>query len=186
MEESSDRSKFRSLVLSWPAAAVAVVLFQAVLSFGFRPGADLTTCTLIPYFLLLAFATGVASVNAVRRTLGQRPFWVFLAVGYGLWALDQWFWIYYELGLHRKIPDSSIADPALFLHVVPILAALVTRPDLGQISRRRSQITLNFLLVLLFGSSSMPFWSSPFNSYPGTPRSTVCVTTSSISRKTSL
>jgi len=37
-------------------------------------------------------------LNAVERTQGRRVFWVFIAAGYGLWALDQWIYVYYFEG----------------------------------------------------------------------------------------
>jgi hypothetical protein len=43
-------------------------------------------------------ATGFAMLNAVERTQGRRVFWVFIAAGYGLWALDQWIYVYYFEG----------------------------------------------------------------------------------------
>ena len=167
MPRLANRSRLRSAILSWPAALATVVVIQAVLSFGSKPGIALSTYTLIPYFLLLVLATGVASVNAVQRTLAQRPFWAFLAVGYGLWALDSWLWVYRELVLHQKIPDSSVADPVLFLHVIPFLAALATRPELGQASLRRQQTTLNFLLMLFFWVFLYAFLVFPFQFLPG-------------------
>ena len=51
---------------------------------------------------------------------------MFLTIAYGLWALDQCLTLYYELGRHIEAPDSSIADPALFLHIVPLMAAVAT------------------------------------------------------------
>jgi two-component system cell cycle sensor histidine kinase/response regulator CckA len=165
-EQLMGRFRLRSLVLSWPTALATVVVFQAVLSFRSKPGVALSTYTLIPYFLLLVLATVVALVNALQRTLGQRPFWAFLAAGFGLWALDSWLWIYYELILRQKIPDNSITDPILFLHAVAFLAALATRPDLGQASLRRHQTTLNFLLVLLFWAFLYAFLVFPFQFLP--------------------
>jgi two-component system cell cycle sensor histidine kinase/response regulator CckA len=167
MREVPSRPKVRFTLVSWPAAATAVLVAQAIGSFGMQPGTFLSAYTMITYFLLLMLAVFVASGNALRGTLGQRPFWVLLAAGYGLWALDQWLWIYYELGLRTKIPDSTIADPALFLHVVPFLAALATRPDLGQETRERHQTTLNFLLLLLFWVFLYAFLVFPFQFLPG-------------------
>jgi hypothetical protein len=51
---------------------------------------------------------------------------VSLAIAYGLWSLAQCLVLYYELGRHIRAPDSSIADPVLFLHIVPMMAAVAT------------------------------------------------------------
>ena len=166
-EELRGRSRLRSALLSWPAAAMVVIAVQVGLSSLSKPHPTLSTVTLIPYFLLLVLATAVASVNALQRTLGQRAFWAFLAAGFALWALDSWFWIYYELILHQKIPDSSIADPVLFLHAVPFLAALAARPESGPASLRGHQSTLNFLLVLFVWVFLYAFLVLPFQFLPG-------------------
>ena len=74
-------------------------------------------------------ATGFAIRNGLLNTLGSRLFWVFLAIAYGLWSFDQGILIYYDLILHIDAPDNSIADPVLFLHIVPLMAAAATLPS---------------------------------------------------------
>ncbi len=122
----------------------------------------LSEYTLIPYFLLLAIGTSVAAANAVHKTLERRTFWVFLAIGFGLWTLDQWFWVYYKLGQQIEIPDSSVAEPVLFLHVIFFLAALTVRPDWGQPGQSHHQTTLNFLLILLSWTFLYSFFVFPY------------------------
>ena len=82
----------------------------------------------ISYFLLLLLATGFALRNGIQNTLGSRPFWVLLAIGYSLWVLDQSIFLYHQFVLHTDVPDNSIADPVLFLHIVPFMAAVATLP----------------------------------------------------------
>ncbi|MGO8735393.1 MAG: PAS domain S-box protein, partial [Terriglobia bacterium] len=82
-------------------------------------------------------------------------------------ALDSWLWIDYELIRHRQIPDSSIADPVLFLHVVPFLMALAARPELGRPSRGGHQTTLNLLLLLFVWVFLYAFLILPFQFLPG-------------------
>jgi signal transduction histidine kinase len=103
------------------------------------------------YFLLLLAATGLAILNATQKTQGSRSFWVFIAAGTGLWALDQWLYLYYRMGLHANdVPDSSIADPALFLHIVPFMAALAIRPHWNRFHPKAHRATLNFIVLLFF------------------------------------
>jgi len=99
------------------------------------------------YFLLLLLATSFAILNAAQNTQGNRFFWVFIAAGTGLWSLDQWLYLYYGMVLHKDIPDSSIADPALFLHIVPFMAAVAVRPDLNRSHQKLRRATLNFLVL---------------------------------------
>jgi PAS domain S-box-containing protein len=137
---------------SWPTALIGIVVIKAVLSIAVKPGSFMVSYSGISYFLLLLLATSLAIRNGIQNALGARPFWVFLAIAYGLWSLDQWLSVYYELGLHVDVPDNSIADPVLFLHIVPFLAALATLPHLNVTRRKLYRTILNALLLLFFWS----------------------------------
>jgi PAS domain S-box-containing protein len=134
----------------WPAALFAIVFSKAALSLTLRPDSFLVPYLGVPYFLLLLLAMGFAIRNAIESTLGSRPFWVFLAIGYGLWALDQWIYLYYELGRHIDVPDNSIADAVLFLHVVLLMAAVATFPHRNVSERRLYPAVLNSMLLVIF------------------------------------
>jgi signal transduction histidine kinase/ActR/RegA family two-component response regulator len=131
----------------WVAAGVAIIVAQAAACAVLGPGNRLTAYAFITLFLLMLTATGAAAFNAFTGGRGSRSFWTLLALGLGIWALDQWLWIYYRLRLHTDVPNESIGDPALFLHTVPLMAALATRPHL---TRRLHQTSFSFLLLLFF------------------------------------
>jgi PAS domain S-box-containing protein len=132
---------------SWPTALIGIVVIKAVLSLAVKPGSFLLSYSGISYFLLLLLATGFATRNGIRQTFGSRPFWVLLAIAYGLWALNQGLKLYYELGRHMDAPDNSIADPVLFLHVVPLMAAMATLPHRNILDRKPYRAILSTLLV---------------------------------------
>ncbi len=127
-------------------------MIKAVLSLAVKPGSFLFSYSGISYFVLLLLATSFAIRNGIQNTLGSRPFWVFLAMAYGLWSLDQWIYVYYNFGLHVDVPDNSIADPVLFLHIVPFMAAVATLPDRNASDRRLYRVILDFVLLLFFWS----------------------------------
>jgi PAS domain S-box-containing protein len=135
---------------SWPTALIGIVVIKAVLSFALKPGSFLFSYSGISYFLLLLLATGFAIRNGIQNTLGNRPFWVFFAIAYGLWSLDQWLFLYYELVRHVEVPDNSMADPVLFLHVVPFMAAVAALPYSEQSDRKLYRVILNSLSLLFF------------------------------------
>ena len=137
---------------SWLAVLVGIVVLEAFLSLAIKPGPGVAAYGSISYFLLLLLAAGFAVLNGVQNTLGARPFWVFLAIADGLWALDQWLHLHYDLGLHIDVPDNSIADPVLFLHIVPIMAAAAALPHRNTSERKVYSATLNFLFLLFFWS----------------------------------
>jgi signal transduction histidine kinase len=134
----------------WPALLIGVLVVKVVLSLALRQSATGAIYNAIVYFLLLLLATCLAIRNAVENTHGNRLFWAFIAAGAGLWLLDQAIYLYYGVGLHTEVPDSSIADPALFLHIVPFMAAVAIRPDLNRSHQKLSRATLNFLVLLFF------------------------------------
>jgi PAS domain S-box-containing protein len=134
----------------WPAALFGIVITKAVLSIALKPDSSLIKYGGIPYFLLLFLAAGFALRNGIQNTLKGRPFWVLLSIAYNLWVLDQWIYLYYDLGLHMDVPDNSIADPVLFLHVAFLLAAVATLPHRNMFERKQYGSVLNTLLIVIF------------------------------------
>jgi PAS domain S-box-containing protein len=135
---------------SWPVALIGLVVIKAVLSLALAPGSFLNSYSGISYFLLLLLGTSFAIRNGLQNTLGTRRFWMLLAIAYGLWSLDQGIFLYYELGLHIEVPNNSIADPVLFLHVVPLIAALAILPHRSASERKLYRTILESLLLLFF------------------------------------
>jgi PAS domain S-box-containing protein len=134
----------------WPTVLIAILVVRALVSFSAKPDSPLLAYGGISYFLLLLIATGFVLSNAIQNTLGSRRFWVLLAIGYSLWALDQWIFLYHEFFLHTEVPDNSIADPLLFLHIVPFTAAVASLLTLRGNAPRLYHVISNFLLLLFF------------------------------------
>jgi PAS domain S-box-containing protein len=152
-EQSSSNAGARSGFPSWPSwstVLIGIVVIKAVLSLAVKPGSFLFSYSGISYFILLLLATGFAIRNGLLNTLGSRLFWVFLAIAYGLWSFDQGILIYYDLILHIDAPDNSIADPVLFLHIVPLMAAAATLPSRRAAGRGHYRVILDSLALLLF------------------------------------
>jgi PAS domain S-box-containing protein len=139
--------RLRSRLYSWPAVAVALLVTQAALSLTLKQGPALVAYCEISYFLLLLLSSGVAVLNAVQSRQTIRLFWLFLAAAYGLWALVPCSW-FYNVVLHGKIPAFLFDNPPLFLHIVLMIAAVVSRPHLRLPSQRPYRATLNFLILL--------------------------------------
>src|SRR5580658_820419 len=148
MEGPPPNLRVRLRPLYWPAALIAVLVLRAVVSFAAKPNSPLLAYGGISYFILLLLATGFAVLNGVQNTLGSRPFWVFLAIAYSLWALDQWLLVYYKFGLHIDVPDNSIADTLIFLHLVPLMAAVATLPHRNMSGPKLHRTIFDFLLLL--------------------------------------
>ncbi len=137
-------------VSPWLVLLIGIVVVKVLLSLLLKPESFLLAHSGIPYFLLLLLAAGLALRNGFQNTLKHRPFWVLLAAAYGLWALDQWIFLYYEFVVHANVPDNSIADPVLFLHVALLMGALATLPHRDVLERKLYPQVLNSVLVFVF------------------------------------
>jgi diguanylate cyclase (GGDEF)-like protein len=79
--------------------------------------------------LLLAILVIIAFGYQAWRGQGRiRFFWAMMAAGAACWLFSQAIWSYYEVVLRVDFNDSSIQDLILFLHLVPMMAALATMP----------------------------------------------------------
>ena len=148
--------------LSWPSALLAILIVRGVVSFTARPDSSLLAFGGISYFLLLLLATGFAIRNGIQNTLGGRPFWVLLGIGYALWVLDQSIFLLHQFVLHTDVPDNSIADPVLFLHLVPFMAAVAVLPTRHEPAPRLYRMLSNFLLLLFFWGFLYAFAIFPY------------------------
>src|SRR6202034_528074 len=116
----------------------------------------------ISYFLLLLLATGFAIRNGIQNTLGGRPFWLLLGIGYALWVLDQSIFLFHQFVLHTDVPDNSIADPVLFLHLVPFMAVVTSLSTRHEPAPRLYRTLSNFLLLLFFWGFLYAFAIFPY------------------------
>src|SRR5215469_17959362 len=147
---------------SWRTALIGIVVVKAVLSLAVTPGSFVVSYSAISYFLLLLLATAFAIRNGIQNTLGRRAFWFLLATGYGLWSLNQYLQVYYELGLHVEVPQNSIADTLLFFHVVPLMAVVTALPSRDKDKRKLSRVVLGSFVLLFFWTSLYTYFVFPY------------------------
>jgi PAS domain S-box-containing protein len=161
MRGTTDLPRLRFRLYSWPTVAVALLITQAVLSITLRRGAALDACCEIGYFVLLLLAFGIAALNATQSRKAIRLFWSFLAVAYGLWALVPYAW-FSSFVLHGRAPAFLLETFPSFLHIVMMIAAVVSRPHLKLPSRRPYRTTLNFLVLLFVGVFAYAYILFPY------------------------
>jgi signal transduction histidine kinase len=100
-------------------------------------------------FLLLAIAITMLSQVAATHGLARR-FWVLMGSGYLLWATNALSCSYYEVVLRRPMPDPWFMDMFLFLHLIPIIAAIGLRPHREEGEHKFRVGTLDFFLLLVW------------------------------------
>jgi PAS domain S-box-containing protein len=137
-------------LLWWPALAVVLLLVQATLSVTVRKGGILSAYGMITYLLVIVLAAGIATLNAVQSREAIRIFWSFLAMSFGVWSVSAWSWIHSELWFGGIRPAYLVVAAPLFLHIVLMIAAVVSRPHLRLSPQRGYRTFLNFLLLLFF------------------------------------
>ena len=119
-----------------------IVSLTASRSFGLTLLGDISVLA----FLLLATVQLAANAHSSR---GQtRTFWILIASGFAMWTANQAGWCYYELLWRREMPDPYFGDIVLFLHAVPLMAAVALRPHRPQAEGRLYFSTLNLLMLV--------------------------------------
>ena len=142
----SKRSQFWLAGVGGLLAALVLAALILPRSFELTAFSDVIQC-----FLLIS---GAASfVPLVLRSQGRmRLFWSLIALGVSFWLLYQLLWTYYEVVLRREVPDLFAGDVILFLHIVPLMAALALRPHVprDEYSARVGRLDFALLLVWWF------------------------------------
>jgi diguanylate cyclase (GGDEF)-like protein len=129
------------MVCAVVCAHVLVSLFVkpslALTAFG-----DLTQCALL-FGGILAILSNITTSD--KKT---QLFWGLLAFGCAMWFGAQLLWTYFEVFLRQETPNPFVGDVILFLHIVPMTAALALQPHLQRNDRSLRVASLDFFLLL--------------------------------------
>lgn len=98
--------------------------------------------------ILLAVATVAFLVNIRTASQKSRLFWVLMSLGLMMWLVSQVMWTYFEVYLRQEAPNPFVGDVILFLHIVPMMAAVALQPHVQQDDRAIRVGTLDFALLL--------------------------------------
>ena len=139
--------KLSHLWLAAVAGLLAALIVAALVlprSFGLTALSDIVQC-----FLLVS---GAASfVPLVLRSKGRmRLFWSLITLGISFWLLYQLLWTYFEVVLRREVPDLFAGDVILFLHIVPLMAAVALRPHVPRDEYAARVGRLDFALLMMW------------------------------------
>jgi signal transduction histidine kinase len=136
--------------ISFPVCALGLLLAFALAPLVF-PGAffRLAIGDLVPFLAAVA-ATMLTLRNAFDSRSHARLFWGLMTAGMAMWSINQVGWVWFEVILRKPLPDPFFGDVVLFLHLVPIMAAVAIRPH--QVDDRNGMLpsTLNVLILLIW------------------------------------
>jgi diguanylate cyclase (GGDEF)-like protein len=119
-----------------------VVSLLAPRSIGLTAFGDLMQCALL-------FCATLFILSNIRTSYKKAQlFWALMGFGCGMWLCAQVLWTYFEVFLRQEVPNPFIGDVVLFLHVVPMMAALVVRPHIQRNDHSLRLVSLDFFLLL--------------------------------------
>jgi signal transduction histidine kinase len=127
-----------------------LALALAIASLALGRGYALAVVGNLSALILLLMATFAMAANARRERGQNRLFWALWAAGCALWTVNQACWAFYEVILRRDLPDPFLGDVILFIHLVPMMAAVALRPHRPEEGKKLYFGTLNFLMLLLW------------------------------------
>ncbi len=127
------------------------VFVQAAASLLLRSGFALTAASDLIQSALLLAGTLAFLTNALATRGRTRLFWLLMSLGLAFWfAYQTLLWTYFEVFLRQDVPDVFWGDVILFLHIVPMMAALVLQPHAEQDERTTRLGSLDFALLLVW------------------------------------
>ena len=111
--------------------------------------------------LAIAAAVIVTARNAFDSRGHTRLFWSLMATGMAMWCFNQACWVWFEVVARKPVPDPYEGDVVLFLHIVPIMAAVAIRPH--QADKREGLLpsALNVLILLIWWVAVYAFFVFP-------------------------
>lgn len=147
----------------WLGIALAIIAAQGAISYGISRSAtyhvfhgvisgaylqtafgDLAQCAIV------IFAAIVMVGNAFRTRGPARVFWSLMSIGLAFWVADLCIWAYYEVFTRTGVPHLTIGDTFLFLHLVPMVAALGVHPESPVRVAGPRRTFLDFALLLTY------------------------------------
>jgi signal transduction histidine kinase len=115
---------------------------------------------LLPLLAITA-AFIVSARNAFDSRGHTRLFWGLVAAGMAMWCFNQACWTWFEVVVRKPLHEPFPGDIVLFLHVVPIMAAVAIRPHQADESEGMLPSALNVLILLVWWMVVYAFFVFP-------------------------
>jgi signal transduction histidine kinase len=130
---------------------IFILVAYSAVSLSLKRGSEsLSTFGNLVQCVMPLLANAGLLLNAGTPHWRRNIFWMLLAMSCTLWMVGQFEWTYYEVYLHKPLPEMYPGDILFFLRGIPMMAALALRPHLkrGEIQLRFGY--LDFVLLLIW------------------------------------
>ena len=134
----------------WFCCVCGLVLVQALAPLLLPRGYPLEVITDISQAVLLFSGTIAIALNIGRNRGRAKAFWVLMTVGVAMWLIYQLIWVHWEVFLHQDVPNPYGGDIIIFLHLVPMMAALALQAHFEHDVRSSRLGSLDFALLLIW------------------------------------
>jgi diguanylate cyclase (GGDEF)-like protein len=134
----------------WTLGVCMLTCAYALVSILAPRGFVLTAFGDISQNTVLLFATLAAILNVRKASPRGKLFWSLTALGLGMWLASQVMWTYIEVFQRHETPNPFVGDVILFLHIVPMMAAIAIQPNRQPNDRGVRAGTLDFALLLIW------------------------------------
>ena len=129
---------------------IFILIVYSAMSLSLKHGSEsLSTFSNLVQCLIPLLANAGLLLNAGTPHWRRNIFWMLLAMSCTLWMIGKFEWTYYEVYLHRPLPEMYAGDILFFLRGMPMMAALALRPHLkrGEVQLRFGYLDFVLLLV---------------------------------------
>lgn len=134
----------------WAIGIGALVCVHVAVSLLVSRGFAMTAFGDIMQNVVLLGAT-VAFISNVRTASPRsRIFWTLMSLGLAMWLVSQVMWTYIEVYLRHEAPNPFVGDVILFLHIVPMMAAVAIQPHVQHDEHTIRAGTLDFALLMIW------------------------------------
>ncbi|HEY6386863.1 MAG TPA: ATP-binding protein [Candidatus Acidoferrum sp.] len=161
LQSNSSRWSFSSERILVVIAILLPVLLVGV-SLRSRPGYPLTAFGDLTEFFLLATATLFFAWKGASTRGTPQAFWLLIALGFGMWSVNMFLWVYYEVWLNQPVPSIPIGEFLLFIKFVPMLAALALEPNNDRPDRPRLLGFFDLSSLLVCWTYVYLFWAMAY------------------------
>src|SRR5712671_6372134 len=127
--------------IAWMVGAwIFVLVIYSVVSLSLKRGSEsLVTFGNLVQCIVPLLANAGLLLNAGTPHWRRNLFWMLIALSCSLWMVGLFQWTYYEVYLHKPLPDLYPGDILFFLRGIPLMASLALLPH-----RRRGDGHLRF------------------------------------------